>query len=81
MTTVSLRDIPESMYQQIKNLAACERRSINQQILVLLERAIAQPRSPQPEALAKIHLQRAAIEARRGLLSDSTDAITQDRQR
>jgi antitoxin FitA len=81
MPTISLRDIPEPMYQQIKTLAECERRSVNQQILILLERAIAQPRSPQPEALRRMHLQRAAIEARVGLLPDSADAIAQDRQR
>ncbi|NEQ63745.1 MAG: Arc family DNA-binding protein [Moorea sp. SIO4A1] len=40
MTTFTLRDIPQELYQQIKDMAAREGRSVNQQILVLLERSV-----------------------------------------
>jgi antitoxin FitA len=81
MTTISLRDIPESLYQEIKELAEQERRSINQQILVLLERAIAHPHHPAQDVVARIHHQRALLATRSGLQSDSTTMLLEDRNR
>lgn len=52
MTNLSLRDIPEELYQQIKAMAARERRSVNQQILVLLERSVRLSQRPSRELLS-----------------------------
>jgi hypothetical protein len=46
MANLSLRDVPDELYQQIKEIAEHERRSINQQILVLLERSVQQQKQP-----------------------------------
>jgi hypothetical protein len=40
MATVTIRNIPESILEQIKALSALERRSMNSEILVLLEQAV-----------------------------------------
>lgn len=42
MANLSLRDVPEDLYQQIKKIADQERRSVNQQIIVLLEQSVQQ---------------------------------------
>ncbi|NEO77305.1 MULTISPECIES: FitA-like ribbon-helix-helix domain-containing protein [Moorena] len=51
MTTFTLRDIPEELYQKIKDMAARERRSVNQQILVLLERSVRLSQGPPVDVL------------------------------
>ena len=40
MPTLQVRDLPEYIYQQIVDLAKAERRSITQQTIVLLEKAL-----------------------------------------
>ncbi len=81
MTNLSLRDVPDELYQQIKEMAEHERRSINQQILVLLERAVQQQQRPNPDVLKRIDRQREAIAARIGIMPDSTEQIAEDRSR
>ncbi len=81
MTNLSLRDVPDELYQQIKEMAERERRSINQQILVLLERAVQQQQRPNPDVLKRIDRQREAIAARIGIIPDSTEQIAEDRSR
>ncbi|NEO67070.1 MAG: Arc family DNA-binding protein [Moorea sp. SIO4G2] len=51
MTTFTLRDIPQELYQQIKDMAAREGRSVNQQILVLLERSVLLSQRPPADVL------------------------------
>ncbi|UFP93139.1 FitA-like ribbon-helix-helix domain-containing protein [Gloeobacter morelensis] len=81
MVNISLRDIPDDVYEQIKQMAGRERRSINQQILVLLEQATRRHRRPAASVLEQIDRQREAIVARIGLLPDSTEDIAEDRER
>lgn len=81
MKNLSLRDVPDDLYQKIKEIAECERRSINQQILVLLERAVQQQKRPKTNLLERIDRRREAIAARVGIMPDSTDLIAEDRNR
>jgi len=80
MANVSLRDVPEELYQQLKQMAEQERRSINQQILILLERSIAAREKPSAELWERIDRRREAIYQREGLISDSAQLIAEDRQ-
>lgn len=80
MANVSLRDVPEELYQQLKQMAEQERRSINQQILILLERSIAVREKPSAELWERIDRRREAIYQREGLISDSAQLIAEDRQ-
>jgi len=81
MANLSLRDVPDELYQQIKEIAEHERRSINQQILVLLERSVQQQKQPKAEVLERIDRRRKAIAARMGIMPDSSALITEDRNR
>lgn len=48
MTSITIRDIPEDLYARIKELAAANRRSINSELIVVIERGVAaQPLDPE----------------------------------
>ncbi|EGJ29324.1 MULTISPECIES: hypothetical protein [Moorena] len=81
MTNLSLRDIPEELYQKIKAMAARERRSVNQQILVLLERSVGLSQRPSTQVLEAIDRTRETIFTRVGVMPDSVEQINQDRSR
>jgi hypothetical protein len=81
MANLSLRDVPDELYQQIKDIAERDRRSINQQILVLLEQAVRQQKRPKTDVLKRIDSQRAIIAAREGTMPDSTEQLAEDRSR
>lgn len=82
MANLSLRDVPDELYQKIKEIADCERRSINQQILVLLEQSVQQQqKGPKAEVLERIDRRRKAIAARVGIMPDSTEQIAEERNR
>lgn len=79
MANISLRDVPDDLYGQIKEIAERERRSVNQQILILLERSMLLQRRPSPELWEQINQTRKAIEARVGILPNSAEMISEDR--
>ena len=81
MANLSLRDVPDDLYQQIKEIAERERRSVNQQIMVLLERAVQLKKRPGADLLEQIDRQREAIASRVGIMPDSTEQIAEDRHR
>ena len=80
MANLSLRDVPEDLYQRIKEIANRQRRSVNQQIIVLLEQSLQQKRS-RVEVLASIDQRNATIAKRVGITPDSAEMIAEDRQR
>ena len=41
MTSLSIRDIPDDLYARLRELAARERRSVNRQVIVLIEASLA----------------------------------------
>ena len=68
MSTVTVKDLPERLHRQLKARALRNRRSLNREIIVLLEAAAA-PQRVDPDAL----LSRASSLRRRvaGRLTDS----------
>jgi plasmid stability protein len=44
MRTLTIKNIPDELYEQLKQRAAANRRSINSEVIVLIERAVAAPR-------------------------------------
>ena len=50
MSTITVKNIPPDLYEQLKTRAATNRRSINSEIIVILEQALA-PRRIDPDAL------------------------------
>lgn len=81
MVNISLRDVPDEVYQQLKQMAESERRSVNQQILVLLERTLKLHQRPSTEVWRRIEQRREAIAFRIGVTPDSAELIAEDRSR
>ena len=52
MPNLTVRNIPEAAMEKVRTLAAVERRSLNSEILVLLERALSDESSLRPEPQA-----------------------------
>lgn len=53
MTTLTLKQVPPELLDQLRELAERERRSINQQAIVLLDQALPRPRPSFTEAYAE----------------------------
>ncbi|MBA5865088.1 MAG: hypothetical protein GDA67_00150 [Nitrospira sp. CR1.3] len=68
MATVTIKNIPDSVYQDLKRMAARHHRSMNQQVIVLLK---SSSRSVQmdPEAFLT-HVRRVRVKPRKGPLTD-----------
>ena len=81
MANISLRDVPDELYQQLKEMAERERRSVNQQILVLLERSVRLHQRPAAEVWERIERRREVIRARAGVTPDAAELIAEDRSR
>ncbi|HEY0972476.1 MAG TPA: Arc family DNA-binding protein [Gemmatimonadales bacterium] len=76
MPTLTIKNVPDELYERIKESAAEHRRSINSEIIVCLERALASHRLD-PEAL----LARADAMRERAALSPLTDDLLGEARR
>jgi antitoxin FitA len=54
MVTLTLKNIPETLYDKLKQNAAQNRRSLNSEILVCLEQAVATPKLKRTEVLERV---------------------------
>jgi plasmid stability protein len=52
MATLTVKTIPDDVYQELKSQAEKHRRSLNQEIIACLEQAVLLPR-PDPDAFLK----------------------------
>jgi plasmid stability protein len=52
MATVTVKNIPEDLYERLKRLAEANHRSINSQIIVFIEQAVSSRRIDLDEVLA-----------------------------
>jgi plasmid stability protein len=73
MSTLHVRDVPDDLYDKIKQAAAQENRSISAQVIELLQLALAQTEAAnqQGKVLREIHRRRLKYE---------TGASTSDKQ-
>lgn len=61
MRSITLKNVPDPLYEQVKASAAANRRSLNSEILVCLERVLgARPADP-AERLARIRAARRRV--------------------
>lgn len=51
MATVTVKNIPDDLYERLKSVAAANRRSINSEIIVCIEKAVASRRINLDETL------------------------------
>ena len=76
MPALSLRDIPEQVYARLKEQASANRRSLNAEVLVILERATRSRRLDADALLNRIDGVRARLE-----LPTLTDEFVHDAKR
>lgn len=87
MSTLHVRNIPDDLYEQIKQAAAKDNRSISAQVIDLLQLAIRQTEGAhqQEKVLHEIHRRRlkyeTAAHAKGYEYPDATELIRQDRDR
>jgi plasmid stability protein len=53
MATLTIKNIPDELYEQLKASAAVNRRSINNEVLILIERAVRSSRPSSREIAAQ----------------------------
>jgi plasmid stability protein len=62
-TTLTLKGIPDEVYERLKASAATHRRSLNSEAIVCLENALLPHRAPPSERLARARALRASLPA------------------
>lgn len=53
MTTITLKNIPDELYEQLKKSATHHRRSVNSEIIYWLERVMSAPQVDVPATIAR----------------------------
>ena len=81
MPNLQVRDLPENIYNQIKELAEKERRSITQQTIVLLEKALEIERENKERRKKLLDQLVEADEEIKGDIPDPVPLIREDRER
>ena len=74
MTTTTIRDIPDNIYEKVKQRAIAHKRSVNSEIILILEHAVNEQNSSSDEKLARIRKFRAKTVGRRRLNEDEISA-------
>lgn len=62
MPTLTIKGMPDALYERLKARATEHRRSLNSEILVALEQALAAPAIDPAAALARIDALRASLD-------------------
>ena len=79
MPTLHVRNVPEQLYERIREQAEQQNRSMSAEVIVLLNKALAQEELSQAELLAKIRRRRFFRPADQGAPT-STTLLRQDRE-
>jgi plasmid stability protein len=61
MPALTIKNIPDTLYEQLKAAAELHRRSINSEVLIVLERALVATKTSPVERLSRIEQLRATI--------------------
>lgn len=80
MATLHVRNVPDSLYQQLREQAESQNRSLSAEVIVLLGRALEETTSDQAALLARIRRRRSFVPATAGA-PDSTTLLREDRRR
>ncbi|MBZ0087275.1 MAG: Arc family DNA-binding protein [Thermomonas sp.] len=73
-TTLTLKNIPDAVYEQLKATAALNRRSLNSEAIVCLETALTPGKLAPRERLARARALRASLRTN-GFDTDTLDAM------
>ncbi len=80
MPTLHVRNVPESIYENLRRRAQEQNRSLSAEVIVLLDYALAETQNNQAELLEGIRRRRFFQTERVGA-PDSTKLLRQDRER
>ena len=80
MASVTIRDLPDKVYERLKESAQHNRRSITQEAAWILEKALSESGAP-GEAWAEVARVREMVGRRYGSFPDSVLDIREDRER
>jgi plasmid stability protein len=80
MATLHIRNVPDALYERLRESAEAKRRSLSAEVVVLLDEALESPRPSQKEILARLRQLRSSV-----ILPpdapDSTVLLREDRDR
>ncbi len=80
MAILHVRDIPDDLYQELKERAGAEGRSITAETIVLLRQALMAPRRPQRDVLQEI-FERPRFDTKEHRAPSAEEMIRADRDR
>lgn len=79
MPALTIKNIPELLYQQLKTAAELHRRSINSEVIVCLEKTLAATKITPADRLSRIEQLRAGIKSNNITAEDIELAINSER--
>ncbi|MBL4622558.1 MAG: Arc family DNA-binding protein [Immundisolibacteraceae bacterium] len=79
MPAITIKNIPDELYHQLKQVAKQHHRSINSEVIVCLKRALLPSQTPPAERLNDIRALRSQITANRVTAADIATAINDGR--
>lgn len=80
MATLHVRNVPDNLYQRLREQAESQNRSLSAEVIILLDRALGESSDRQEEILARIRRRRSFTPALVGA-PDSTTLLREDRDR
>ena len=80
MSILHVRNIPDELYDRIRQRARAQNRSISAEVIMLLDRALAEAERSQSDVLASIQRRRVFYPVEAGA-PDSTSLLREDRAR
>lgn len=75
MPALTIKNIPDSLYEQLKTSAEMHRRSINSEVLICLEHTLLAKKNPPHDRLERIERLRNSIKANVISVDDIDQAI------
>lgn len=79
MPALTIKNIPELLYQQLRTAAELHRRSINSEVIVCLEKTLAATKITPTDRLSRIEQLRAGIKTNNITAEDIELAINSER--
>lgn len=80
MATLHVRNVPDGLYERLRQQAEAQNRSLSAEVIILLNRALEETAGDQASVLARIRRRRSFSPADVGA-PDSTTLLREDRQR
>lgn len=78
-TTITLKNIPDAIYDSLKQAAEAHHRSLNSEVIACLERVLLPSKAGPDERLARARLIRESLAGKKFKAADIAKAIAQGR--